>query len=178
KRIAFADATNSLVCAADPSAIAEAAADGAVGGGGGGAGGGGATSGGQGQGISAAIGGGGLPKMPADVDGVLLENGRQIEGTYERVKRKLTIHPKDGGDALTVDVADVVVAQQKGETDIRGDDWPAFRTWKRAVGGVYCDAMEVAFHEYAKASLVDDARRVLQRMRDNGASETCLQGLD
>ncbi len=167
KRLVFAT-KDELVCVADAAVIAETPVPEAT------------TSAGSGGTAKAPAASAPTMKMPGEMkDGVLLDDGRQIEGTFERTGRtKVTIHPKDGGESFEVSRASVVVAEIAGEVDIRGDDAAAFRVWRGAVRGAYCDTMETIFQEYAKASMLDDARRVMQRMRDSGAAEARMQKLD
>src|SRR6185295_7009812 len=88
-------------------------------------------------------------KQPIDIDGVLLEDGRQIEGTYDLTDRtKLTIHPKDGSPDFDVPIESVVAAEKGGTVEVRGDDAAASAVWRGAVRGAYCDAMEDVFKEY------------------------------
>lgn len=164
KRLVFAT-KDELVCVADSSVLAEAPAPEAS-----------AQGGGAAKAPAAAA-----PAMRVPVemkDYVLLDDGRQVEGTFERTGRaKVTLHPKEG-ESFEVSRAAVVVAETAGQVDIRGDDAAAFKVWRGAVRGAYCDTMESIFQEYAKASMLDDARRVMQRMRENGAAEARLQKLD
>jgi hypothetical protein len=119
----------------------------------------------------------GAPKLPGDEDCVVLDDGRQFDAEFERTPTMLTIRPKDGGASFEVPLTQVVVAQKGGEVEVKGDDTAACKVWRLAVRGAYCDALQSIFQEYAKASMVDDARRVEQRMRDAGASEARLQKL-
>jgi hypothetical protein len=117
-------------------------------------------------------------KLPGDEDCVLLDDGRVLDAAFERTPTMLTVRPKDGSAEFEVPLTQVVVAQKGGEVEVRGDDTGACKVWRGAVRGGYCDALQAIFQEYAKASLVDDARRVSQRMREAGASESRLQKLD
>ena len=159
RRVVFADTKNHLVSLADAAAIAEAAS--------------GAAAGGGAAGQEAVA-----QKEPGDADGVLLEDGRFIEGAFEESKQKVTVRPRDGGESVTSDVADVVVAQKGGAAELRGDDAAALRIWKAALAAQFCDAVEPVFQEYAKSNLVNEARALMQKMRDNGASEVRLSNLD
>lgn len=118
------------------------------------------------------------PKPPAEMDGVLLDDGRQIEGTFEEfANQRWVITPKGGGQPLNVSVTQIVVAEKGGEVEQRGVDAAAAHVWHAALRGAYCDAMEKVFVECASASLVDRARGVLKRMKENGASAARLAGL-
>ena len=166
RRLVYATETE-LVCVADTAAAPEPAAAPA------------AASGGAGANTDAAAPTGAAPpRLPGDEDGVVLDDGRQFDGTFDRSPTMLTIHAKDGSAELEVPLTQVVVAQKGGEVEVRGDDTGACKVWRAAVRGAYCDALQAIFQEYAKASMVDDARRVEQRMRDAGASEARLQKLD
>jgi len=169
KRIAFAT-KDDLVCVADASiagAVATPGADSAPAGAP-------APAGASSDAAAPAA-----PKTPVDMDGVLLDDGRQIEGTFDLADtKKVAIHPKDGGPDVDVFVTSVVVAEKGGAVELRGDDSAAYGVWRNAVRAAYCDAEEEIFKECAKSSLVDQARAAMQRMRENGAAEPRLLRLD
>lgn len=117
-------------------------------------------------------------KTPADVDGVVLDDGRQIEGTYEeKANQRWEITPKGGGAPLTVWVTQIVVAEKGGEVEQRGEEADAAGVWRRPLRAAYCDALESVINDCAAASLVDRAKAVLQRMKENGAAEARLAKL-
>jgi hypothetical protein len=117
-------------------------------------------------------------KPPVDMDGVLLDDGRQIEGTYdERANQRWVIQPKGGGQPLNVSAAQIVIAEKGGEVELRGEESAAGEVWRAAVRAEYCDALEGVVKDCAEALLVDRARAVMKRMTDNGASEARLAKL-
>jgi len=77
-------------------------------------------------------------KPPVDMDGVLIDDGRQIAGTYEEKAGQLyVIKPKAGGAEMTVSVANVVIAEKGDFVDVKGDDWAAFKVWRAAANTAY-----------------------------------------
>jgi hypothetical protein len=77
-------------------------------------------------------------KAPVDMDGVLLDDGRQIEGKYEEKEgQHWLIHPKAGGADIAVSVVQVVVAEKGDFVDVKGDDSAAFNVWKAAAQTAY-----------------------------------------
>lgn len=118
-------------------------------------------------------------KPPVDMDGVLLDDGRQIEGTYdERANQRWVITPKGGGAPLNVSVSQIVVAEKGGEVEQRGEESSAGEVWRAAVRAAYCDSLEGVFKDCAEASLVDRARGLLKRMKESGASSARLAKLE
>lgn len=115
--------------------------------------------------------------LPGDADGVLLADGRHLAGDFSLKDGRVTVTPATG-DPVEFGLDEVVVAQKGGAAEVRGDDAAAAKVWRGAVRGAWCDALEAVFQEYAKGSLLDDARRVLARLRAAGASEKRLQRLD
>jgi len=72
-------------------------------------------------------------KPPIDVAGVLLDDGRQIEGKYEeKAGQHLEVEPKDGSAKFEISLAHVVYAEGT-RYDFKGDDSQAVALWRRAV---------------------------------------------
>jgi hypothetical protein len=127
------------------------------------------------QGSSAAA----APDLPREADGVLLDDGRQIEGTYEEIAgQKWVIQPKAGGEPLTVWVTQIVVAEKAGSVEQRGEEGDAAKVWRAAIRARYLGAMEAILLDCAKASLVERARGVLQAMKSAGADAARLAKLE
>jgi len=77
-------------------------------------------------------------KPPVDMDGVLLDDGRQIEGTYEeKAGQRYVIKPKAGGAPLDVSVVNIVIAEKGDFVDVKGDDAAAAKVWKAAAQAAY-----------------------------------------
>ena len=114
-------------------------------------------------------------KPPIDMDGVLLVDGRQIEGAFEeRAHQRWLIEPKGGGAPLNVSMTEIVVAEKGGEIEFRGEDSAAANVWRAAVRTPYLDALEGIFNDCVKASLWDRARAVMPRMKESGAANARL----
>ncbi len=89
---------------------------------------------------------------PADLSGVLLDDGRQIEGTYEeKAGQRWIITPKAGGKPLDVSVVRIVVAEKGGDVDVRGDDSAAAKIWRAAARTAY-EAKKSESEDAAKAA--------------------------
>lgn len=130
--------------------------------------------------VRAGDGGSSAPvaKTPAEVDGVVLDDGRQIEGTFEeKANQRWEITPKGGGAPLTVWVTQIVVAEKGGEVEQRGEEADAARVWRAPLRAAYFDALEAVFADCAAASLVDRARAVIQAMKEAGAAAPRLAKL-
>jgi hypothetical protein len=117
-------------------------------------------------------------KEPLDLpDSVVLADGRQIAGTIAQEQKegrkllgKYVVRPKGGGADVKVDNFDVIVAERAGKVELRGDDTDAYRLWRNASRSPFCDALEKAADECAKKGLVEDANRLLERLRAAGAA--------
>ena len=155
RRIVFATAKNELVCLAD-AALAPSP------------GGGDAT---------ADAPAGPPPAFPGDADGVLLTDGRFVEGDFQRSGDAVTVKPASG-DSFDVPRSEIVVAQRGGEVDIAGDENDAYRVWRSAVRGQYVEALLALFAEELRSFQIDDCRRLIAAAREQGLSEARAQALD
>lgn len=118
------------------------------------------------------------PKLPGDIDGVLLDDGRQIVGSFEEwANQRWVITPADGSKPVNVCVTQIVVAEKGGVVDQKGEDAEAAAVWRAAVGAAHCDALERAFDACAAASLVARARAALAQMKECGAGAQRLAKL-
>ncbi len=71
---------------------------------------------------------------PVDMDGVLLEDGRQIEGTFEEfANQRWVIRPKAGGQPMNVSAAQIVIAEKGGEVELKGEESAAGEIWRAAI---------------------------------------------
>jgi hypothetical protein len=91
-------------------------------------------------------------KPPVDMDGVLLDDGRQIEGKYEeKAGQRWIIQPKAGGPELNVSVVNIVSAERGGFLDVKGDDSAAYAVWRACAKAAF-DEKKAGGDEAAKAA--------------------------
>ncbi|MHC4473571.1 MAG: PQQ-binding-like beta-propeller repeat protein, partial [Planctomycetota bacterium] len=105
---------------------------------------------------------------PRDVDGVLLKDGRQIEGAVERRPGgSLRVVP-EGGNPVEVREEEVAVATAAGATLFISEQYDTYVIWRDLLNAGLIDALESVFDSYRRAGLVQEARRLLLEVRDLG----------
>ncbi len=114
---------------------------------------------------------------PRDVDGVLLADGRQIEGSFERIEERIRIAPTLG-EPFDVGVGDVVLAERAGQVEIRGDEYALLTVWRSALRTTTADELEAVFRAMLAENLVSHGRRVLADARALGMDPARADGLD
>jgi hypothetical protein len=118
------------------------------------------------------------PKLPGDIDGVLLDDGRQILGSFEEwANQRWVITPADGSAPVNVCVTQIVVAEKGGVVDQKGEDAEAASVWRAAIRSWHAEALKPLFDDFAAGSFVDRARDVLARMKEAGVAEATVKRL-
>ncbi len=100
--------------------------------------------------------------IPRDVDGLVLIDGRQIEGSWKEISGgKIRITPPDGGKAVVIPRAEVACASGGDAETLCDDPSRIVGVWRDALE---CEAREAfvgLFARFSKDRMVSESRRML-----------------
>jgi len=105
---------------------------------------------------------------PLDLEGVLLSDGRRLEGSLEfRGKDRLRVSPGQG-EAVEVELSEVALAHAAGRVLHRGEEFPVFDAWRGHLDAATVESLAGLFDVYRKVPLVKECRRLLEELRRSG----------
>lgn len=118
-----------------------------------------------------------VPELPKVMDGVLLVDGRQVEGDFDfHSNGTVTIKPTEG-DEFDIEDWKVVVAR-RGDFIEPGAEFDAYNVWLDAIYGRYREELTGLYGEYAESRLLTEARRLLGILRKYELPESKANALD
>lgn len=106
------------------------------------------------------------PPPPRSLEGVLLADGRQIDGTFEALgTKKARITPKDGGATIEIALSEIALVERGGKVVYRGSERAVLDCWRKPLRAAFAESLVDRAVAWKKKRLFSAAKELLREAR-------------